>query len=328
MVIIREATENDKEGWNKVASQSEYGTYAHTWEWADVIENGLDIKAVKLIAEIDEQIVGIYSGFLKKGKHNVLFSPIDITWDYGGPVIKNTTEDNIIGLMLNEMEKMAKKHDCVSLRISPFAGYKHITALSEYRIVERLTMMIDLSLTTEELWSNVKKNARRYINKPKEAGIQIIEDNSLEGILKLHEILVKFFSEMEIPVPPQQFFKEIHNTLIPKKMASVHLVQYENKIIGGGLSFMVGKTVTFRYAAISKDYKDTYAHYLLHWNRILNFRNKGFDQVDMGGISSDEKSGIYFFKSRFGGKVVNVDWFVKDIYLPKIRAIKRKMKSN
>ena len=35
----------------------------------------------------------------------------------------------------------------------------------------------------QELWGNVKKNARRYINKPKEAGIQVIEDNSLDSFL-------------------------------------------------------------------------------------------------------------------------------------------------
>ncbi len=328
MVTIREATEADKDEWNEVASQSKDGTYAHTWEWADVIEQGLGIGSVKLVAEDDGHIVGIYSGFLKEGKHNVLFSPIDITWDYGGPCCLRSAPGSTLSELLTAMEKQAKGKKAVSLRISPFFNSDYFSMLedSEYRRSERLTSIIDLALAEDELWSNVKKNARRYINKPKEAGIKIIEDNSINGIRNCHNILDKFSSESDMRCPPLVFFEKLHEYFSPLGFLKIHLVYDDDKIIGTGLSFRYNGVSTFRYAAIMDEYKETYAHYLLHWERILEAKQDRLKMVDLGGMPNDEDNGVYFFKSRFGGKIVNVDWFVKDIKYKTLRKIRRDMK--
>ena len=333
MVNIRLATEEDKEGWNRVAYESPEATYAHTWEWKEVLEKGLGVETLYLLAENGDETMGIYPILISPLKtknillrrYKVLISPFDKTWDYGGPCILPTVDKKILEELIIKLEKISKKVGVLSLRISPFKGeyLKEILAFRGYRVSPRLTSIIDLTKSEAELWYRVKKNARRYINKPIREGVAVVERNDEVGLKDFYKCMDDLGRRNEMYLPPFLFLKTILDIMVPKKMAKYHIVEYEGNVIGGSLSLCFKDTVTFRYGGGLERYQHLYPHYILHWTRIVETKNLGYKKIDLGGMPSDKNSGIYFFKSRWGGEIKNVDWYVKDIKFRKIKKIRR-----
>jgi len=343
MVNIRLATEEDKEGWNRVAYESPEATYAHTWEWKEVIEEGLGLESLYLVAEDKGEIMGIYPAFLRPkfeqsktreithrltNKFRVLWSPLDITWDYGGPCTIPGIDKAILKNFVIAMEKHAKKHCVADIRVSPFYTHNYLTeilSINDYRVSSRLTSIIDLAKSEEELWRGIKKNARRYINKPKREGVTVSERTNEVGLKNFYNCIQELNKNSVEPIyiPSYLFYKSMLDRLKPKNMIKIHNVVYDNEVIGGSISIYFKDIVTFRYAKIIGKYRDLHPHYLLHWVRIKESKDLGYKYIDLGGIPSDTNSGIYFFKTRWGGEIKNVDWYVKDIKFRKIKKIKR-----
>ncbi len=334
---IRIATQEDRREWNEAALDSPNATYAHTWEWKEVLEKGLGIESICIVAEENNKIIGIYPGFILPTKqkilskyYQILSSPFDPTWDYGGPCILPNVDKNVLEKVLEYTENFAIETNVVTIKISPFEGddLKKILISREYRVSPRDTSIIDLTKGEEELWRGIKKDARKYINKPKKEGVIVTEENNKEGLREFYKCMLDLKKRHpEMYLPSFSFFETILDIMVPNTLAKFHLVQHGSNVIGAGLSFAFKDTVTFRYGSGYTKYRDLYPHYILNWSRILESKELGYKKVDLGGMPSEKDRGIYFFKSRWGGEIKNVDWFIKDIRFEGIRRIKRKIKS-
>lgn len=341
MIKIRLATDNDKEEWNKVTYESPEATYAHTWEWKETIEQGLGFESICLVAEDQGKIIGIFPAFLKPkykqyeiwkiinrfmNNFQGIWSPLDITWDYGGPIVIPDTDRSVIINLLNFMEKYAKKKKFYDIRISPYYKNYLIDYLiqNNYKTLPRLTSIINIKKSEEEIWQGIKKNTRKYIRKSQESGIEVYEQTDEIGLKNFYHCIQDLKNTNDfIYIPSYSFYMLMLNKLKPKNMIKIHNVSYNNEVIGGSISLLFKETVTFRYAKVIKKYQDLYPHYLLHWARIKESKDLGYRFIDLGGIPNDTTNGIYFFKTRWSGEITNVDWYVKDILFGKLRSIRR-----
>ncbi|MBA3044790.1 MAG: peptidoglycan bridge formation glycyltransferase FemA/FemB family protein [Euryarchaeota archaeon] len=334
MIKVREAVPEDKNGWNDVASKSPSATYAHTWEWKEVIEEGLEIRTLCLVAEDKGEIVGIYPGFLKpiankpllKGKY-VLFSPLDSTWDYGGPCAISTNLPNeIVNDLVIHMEKIAKIKGAISLRISPFEGETLKTILMErdYRTSARLNSLVDLKNSEKELEQKVRKKWRQYVRKAETNGIQIENVNNEANLKLVYEAILSVHQRENAYLPPYSFFQILFKSFDKNKLW-VRAAVFENKIIGGDILFKHRNIVVERYRGVFDDYMGLRPYYLMVWSAIMESKKSGFELYDLGGMPSDEKNGIYFFKSGWGGEIINVDWYVKDVKYQTLKKLKHSM---
>ena len=68
MIRLRLANEEDRDFWNNIVEQSDNGTIYHTWEWKQVIEQGLGDKAYYIIAEENNDLVGIFPLFSRASR--------------------------------------------------------------------------------------------------------------------------------------------------------------------------------------------------------------------------------------------------------------------
>jgi lipid II:glycine glycyltransferase (peptidoglycan interpeptide bridge formation enzyme) len=131
-----------------------------------------------------------------------------------------------------------------------------------------------------------------------------------------------------IYLPPYSFFEVLLNIFGPKKMLSLTLVEYDNKVIGGSLHLLYKDMAVLRFLGGAHKYRELYPHYILYWEQIKKFKSRGFKKIDQGGLPSDRNSGLYLFKSKWGGEIKNVDWYVKDLRFKAFRRILRKCKLN
>lgn len=338
MVNIRLVTGDDREGWNRVAYESGGATYAHTWEWKEVIEGGLGLESLCLVAEDKGEIIGIFPAFLREpseynhlpnfllGKFKILWSPLDLTWDYGGPCILPGEDKSILEKLVVEMEKIAKKEGAISLRLSAFSddGLKHILLQKNYRKSSRQTFLVDLTVNEENLWKYVAKRARKYVRVAERNGVKIKETSDEKDIKEIYSCISHTHDRVGAYLPPYDFFLKIHEKLGEKRISQFRVAVIDEKVIGGDVLFCFNDMVVERYRGIYEEYLDLRTNYLMVWTAIEESKKLGFSKYDLGGVSKDAE-GIYFFKSRWGGELINTDWYAKDVKHQKLRIIKNKV---
>lgn len=335
MVIIREATENDKEGWNRVALESENATYAHTWQWKEVLEKGLDVETFYLLAEDRDEVIGIYPGFLSPIKTKniflkrckTLFSPLDTTWDYGGPCILPNTSKKVLEELVKSMEKFAEKKGVISLRISPFENtiLTNILIHGNYRFSSRKTSIIDLTKSEEELWKNLNRKTRSQVRQAKRKGLSVTEENDEKALENFYGCMKDVAEGRDFYLPPFSFYRKLHEVLHPHKMVRIYLVKYNERVICSSLCLYFKDTMVTRWWGAHPKFLNLRPYNILMWTHIEEGKQLGYKKCDLGGMPPNEKNGVYKFKAGWGGELKNVDWYVKDIRFGKIRELKRRI---
>lgn len=336
MINVRLATEEDKDGWNRVAFESPEATYAHTWEWKEVIEDKLGLESICLVAERKNEIVGIFPVFLRAVESNnyffnhflnnfkIAWSPLDLTWDYGGPCAL-PNEDVVEELILG-MEDIAKRLGVISIKVSIFDDNKINKHMSKYNYKKstRHTFVLDLSVDDKQLWGKVSKRARKYVNAAKNNNItikRVVKDSDLK---KVYDCMLHTHQRVGAYLPPLDFFMELNRKFGNKNIVLFRAALIEDEVIGGDVLFCFNNMVVERYRGIYEEYLNLRTNYLMVWTAIEESKVEGYGKYDLGGVSTESK-GIYFFKSLWGGELINTDWYSKDIKFRKIRALNRKV---
>jgi predicted N-acyltransferase len=330
-MTIRLARQDDRDAWNRIALESAHGTYAHTWEWKETLEQGLAVRSLCLVAEKDKQLVGIYPGFLWPrfestgrfvwakthllGKAQVLWSPFCQTWDYGGPCLLSDAPNEIHQELLSEMESIAKRQRVTDIWVSPFDAGEGSCMLSQrgYQLRERFTSLIDLTQSQDDLWMNLKGETRSQIRQGQRFGLNVREATSPDGLDAFYRCLEGVASRTDIHLPSRTFFDALFQVLVPAGMARIHVVEYQQEIVGSALFLYYKGTIVARYWAALKDALKLRPYHVLIWHIITEAKQIGYHTCDFGGMPPDKDNGIYRFKKGWGVQIKHVDWYVKPI---------------
>jgi lipid II:glycine glycyltransferase (peptidoglycan interpeptide bridge formation enzyme) len=158
--------------------------------------------------------------------------------------------------------------------------------------------------------------------------VKITEASNSDGLRRFYfECLQELKERTGMYLPPYSFFKVLLNILGPKKMVSLLLVEYDNEVLGGILALVYKDMAVMRYSAGKRKYRELYPQYILFWEQMKKFKSRGLKRIDLGGIPSDKSNGLYIFKSKWGGEIKNVDWYVKDVRFAWLRSLWRKYKA-
>ena len=353
MINIRLATEDDKEDWNKVVEQSDNGTIYHTWEWKQVIEQGLGDKGYHVIAEKDGEIVGIFPLFsrasLKYSKSpsflkeffQVLWSPHVQTWGYGGPCILGNDEE-IFKKLYDFVDNLVKKNRrIISLRVFPYKNFiEKNCQKNNFTSFSWQTAYIDLSKNRDELWTSINKKHRTAVRKGRKEGLNVVVGRKKSEIKEFYEYVwidlvrhVTNKTERQMMYSPKflayEYFKTIWDTLVPKKLAKFYFVYYNDKIISGLVIFYYKNLAIYEHGASIRAYLKLSPNNLLLWTAIENAKDDGYEIFDLAGMGSPsvpfaEKDGVFRFKAGWSGELKQLKWYYKDYRLKGIRNIKKK----
>jgi len=321
---IRIANKNDQIAWNEVALKAENSTYAHMWEWKEAIEKGFGVESLYLVAEDNSaEIVGIYPGFLQPlivknikyiaKRFKIFYSPFFRTWDYGGPCILPDTDKIVLEKLIIEMERFAINKGAIAMRISPFENdeLKKMLLNRGYVTSERLTSVIDLTKSEDELWEGLNKKTRTPIRKAKINKVTIVQNNNEKALNIFFNINCSLSKVKNFNFPNFNLFKNILDSLGENNMAKIYLANYEGETIGAALVLCFRDMIVTRYWAVMPEYYFTQANNLLVWEILIDAKKNGYVRCDLGGMPSNKKEGRYIFKSGWGGKIEHVDWYMK-----------------
>jgi len=186
----------------------------------------------------------------------------------------------------------------------------------------RKTIIINLTKTQEELFSNINENCRKNIRRGEKKGLtfrEIATDEFEKYLLLLKATRKKLKLGMPPVYPMFEVWKKYPHNI------KVFCIELNKEIIYAMTIFAAGDTITECAIAYNKAGRDLYAGDLMKWGVILWGKNNGFLAYDLAGVSESEPK-IFAYKQKFGGQLVTFPVYTKTFSKSKDFIIKLKRK--
>lgn len=223
-----------------------------------------------------------------------------------------------------ELRIKTKNSKCVFARISPsyhLAALPRLHVPSHAQIFPENTLILDLSLSEEEILKQMKPKGRYNIRIAQRNKVKVFETQNVSDFYKLLQETEKrdgFSGHNE------SYYQSLLKSL--GSNAKLYMAEYINEnnesvLIAGGIFTFLDDTCTYYYGVSSNEYRNIMAPYLLQWHALSEAKKQGYKNYDFLGIAPEGKSshrlaGVTRFKKQFGGEVQSYPASIDIIYKP------------
>jgi lipid II:glycine glycyltransferase (peptidoglycan interpeptide bridge formation enzyme) len=300
--------ELDDAAWDRFVASGVPGSYLQLSPWATVkAANGW--RAVR-IATDDGRI----------GAQILVRRPRPLPWGFAyaprGPVATAWDTETIGGFTEAVRERLAATAGRVShLRIDPeieadgpldpdgdlrtslrAAGWRPGSAIQPGS-----TRLIDLRASEDDLWSDLRKKWRQYVNKAR-SGAVVVSDADGSAIPEFYRVYRETAARAGFLIRTEQAYRDVWDAYAPLGLARL---LFARSTSGEALAtlFLVrcGDRVVEPYGGMTAAGAVSRANYLLKWEAIRRSREGGAQTYDLWGLAT---GGIAHFKTGFGGREV------------------------
>lgn len=172
------------------------------------------------------------------------------------------------------------------------------------------TLIIDLTLSQEELLKQMKPKGRYNIKIAQKHKLQVFQANLYDGLRDFLKLYKQFVKRDKFEGKDDSYFESLAYVLPKRNESEFFFVKKGKEILASALIVYYGDTATFLYGAMTEKHKETMASYLLHWEIIKNAKERGLKRYDFYSLSPTEDIshpwyGFSIFKRKFGGKEEN-----------------------
>lgn len=166
----------------------------------------------------------------------------------------------------------------------------------------RRTLLMDLSLDTDQLLGAMRRKTRQYIHKAERAGVATTETVDLERFLR---VLGAVAERDHFAIHSRDYFERLLAAF--GEHAHLMLARVGEDDAGALLLVRMADRAWELYGGWSGAHAEARPFYLLKWRAMLRMRQLGVRRYDMWGLAEgadDPLAGVENFKLGFGGDVV------------------------
>lgn len=230
-----------------------------------------------------------------------------------GPTV---TSDTSFQAALTALKKIARDVGASFIRIQPVGvDFSHENA-DRYRAKQIIysqpshTWCVDLTQSTDELYSAMKQNTRNICRNFTKKGLVYQQSTDPIDTRYLSDLLRDTGKHNHITVHTATYLHKQAASLLQNKAASLHFMKYEDTVIAAALVYEGKSTSYYAHAASSFTNRNLGAATALLGEILLDAKKKGKHVMDLYGIApTDDKnhrwSGFTKFKKSFGGYSVS-----------------------
>ncbi|MBR2741246.1 peptidoglycan bridge formation glycyltransferase FemA/FemB family protein [Candidatus Saccharibacteria bacterium] len=233
-----------------------------------------------------------------------------------GPLI-DWKDAQIVKKVFERIKEIAKSEKCVFVRVRPqlMKTYENMELLSGLDLKEspmhlaaEHTVMIDLSLSEEELMANMRRQTRYEVRRAEKLGIKVFHDNSEE--------LFKEFHQVQADTAKRQGFVPPSLKVLLAEMeafgenARIYVAETsEGERIAYGLIIKDGREGDYYEAASTLLNRKLPGAYALLWQTMRDLKREEYERFNLWGIAppgqpNHRYAGVTTFKTGFGGSIV------------------------
>lgn len=220
--------------------------------------------------------------------------------------------------LLPQIVELAKREKAVFVRLSPMQEIKTKSGETERRRSPlfalrsvkhdhhpQTTLVLDLSLTEDQLLAQMKPKGRYNIKVAEKNGVTIRQN---QGVDAFYELLKKTTERDGFSHHPKTYYEKMLQALGPN--AELLMAGKDGRAVAGGVFVYLDQAATYYYGASDHEYRSLMAPYLVQWTAVLEAKRRGCKTYDFLGIAPEGAkghpwAGVTDFKRKFGGKVVS-----------------------
>lgn len=174
--------------------------------------------------------------------------------------------------------------------------------------------VLNLELSEEELYTNLRDTTRRNIQKARKEGVVITAGTSEEAIREFYQLNCLTRRDHGLPPQPYMFFHKIFEHVLSRNLGQVLLASKKGKNIAGAVFFHFNKKVSYKYGASDKRYQHLRANNLIMWDAIRTYRQNGYSDFSFGR-TEPENTGLLQFKTGWGAQEIPIYYYKYDLRL-------------
>ena len=177
-----------------------------------------------------------------------------------------------------------------------------LTALSDTNA--KVSMMMPLSISADELLASFKPKLRSQIKKAEKNGLRtnVVRDASL--LEDFYQVMAKNMRDLGSPVHSKAFFKAVMEHY--GNYAVTAVVYKDDVPCAAGLVLCTNLNACIPWASSLRDYNKLAPNMLLYWTLLAHVADNGIAQFDFGRSTVNE--GTYRFKKQWGATPVALNW--------------------
>lgn len=315
---IHRFTTKDAPILNRFVEKHPFGGIEQSWEWG--------VLQSKVPGRSAFYALGVFDGEELLGSILVIRQSLGMKkswlWAPRGPLLPEAQAEAVWGVLAGELKRIAAEHGDVFLRIEPGVpvgeGFVPQGRVSKEHYLPGNTLMLDLSLSEQQLLAQMKQKGRYNIKLAHKNGVVVRRADESFSLNSFYDVLEETGKRDGFKVHGIDFYQNFLGVLGDK--AHLYLAYYEHHLIGGMLVTTFGDRATYYFGASANTHRDHMAPYALQWFAIQHAKAHGFKEYDFLGIAPEGDGkhalkGVTQFKTRFGGQ--RVDYHPAQVFVYK-----------
>jgi len=335
---ILKDNEINLEEWDNFTRRSRYGHILQSSLWGKLKE-GFGWRARRILLLKDG---------LPLAGAQILFRPLlpglpkpVVAYIPKGPILP-PDESEAARLLLDAIHACAKEEGAVFLKVEPDwldspqaeAILKSWGFIPARTIQPRSTIVLDITLSEEEILARMKHKTRYNIKLASKKGVKV-RPGSLDDVPTFYQLMVITSKRDRFGIHTLGYYRRALELFAPSGDGILLMAEYEGEPLAGLMAFKWGDRAFYMYGASSDRHRNLMPNHLLQWEAILWARREGCVTYDLWGIPDevgreperyqDELPervgglwGVYRFKRGFGGKVIRYvgawDWVYSPLW--------------
>ncbi len=284
---VAQASERDSSDWNRYVERNPVSTFAHRWEWSDILSDSFGTQPYYFIARQNNQVVGILPSALMK---SFMFGKylISLPWlDYGGAI---ADDDHIAYEIVHRAVNVARENGCEFFEMR--AVRHRLPDLTDK--TNKREFRLDLSGGEEALWKSFNAKARNQVRKAEKGGLGV-KFGGVELLDDFYKVFAYNMRDLGTPVWPRELFREIFR-YFPNE-SEIVIVLLDDKVVAGGVILHYRDYSTVPSASAYRKYLKLCPNNMMYWETIKHCIQRGSKFFDFG--RSTEGAGTYKFKKQW-----------------------------
>lgn len=225
---------------------------------------------------------------------------------------------------IDGLKSVIKKEDSIFGRLEiadefSEGAHKLLQSLGFIKAFEELQPkwrhVIDLAGTRGEILAQMKQKGRYNIKLAERKGVKI-EHFPLKSIEKRH--LKYFYTLYQETVKREgitgrslDYFEKLITSFQETEYFEIYIAIYQNEPLAAALISFYDKTSLYLYGGSTRRHSEVMAPYLMHWQIMIDAKDRGMIFYDMLGRSKPDDqnhkwAGVTRFKEQFGGRAVEI----------------------
>ncbi len=173
------------------------------------------------------------------------------------------------------------------------------------------TVILDISGGEEEILSGMKHKTRYNIRLAEKKGVSVSVGN-IDDLDKWYSLYCETAKRDRIAIHSLDYYGSVLRLGRANNSVQTELLlaRVEGVVVAGIIIAVKAKRCTYLYGASSNEMRNYMPNHALQWRAIRLARERGCETYDFFGIPAKDDpghpmSGLYRFKTGFGGRIVN-----------------------